>query len=318
MPRLLRLPLLFLTLVWSLTACGLLGGDGTLASGKTAPDFTLLPIRGEAVNLNQLRGRPVLLNFWATWCPPCRGEMPALQKVYETYARKGLVVLTISDESRETIVPFANENKLSLPILVDKSGDTFSAYRIRSIPTTYFIDSEGVIQAVYVGGLTEKQFAAEVELLLAAVPDAAQQAAEQPSVNLQKTAEERAFGQGARPAEFTPAAVERPAPYQPDNKNLPLQNTPTAVDGSLPTPTTGYTGPLRGCVLPSVLQAHEIPLQESRTIAWLEAGECRSFHTRTADGMWVQFFHPELNQRLWVVAYELQLSGDVMSLPVGE
>lgn len=318
MPIAARSTALCLILAFMLTGCGLLLGEETLESGKKAPDFTLLPLRGEAVQLEGLRGRPVLLNFWATWCPPCRGEMPALQKIYENYTRKGLVVLTISNEARETLITYAQENDLSLPVLVDMEGKTSTAYRVRSIPTTYFIDAEGVIRAVFVGGLTDKQFSAEAEKLLAASPAATEKVKSEQSYESQRSGGGVPSDKAARQAAYTPPPIDRPAPYQPGSKNLQLADTPNAATGVLPTPTIPFAGPLRGCVLSSVLKAHEIPSQESRTIAWLEAGECRSFHARTTDGVWVRFFHPELNQRLWVVAFEVQFSGDVMSLPIEE
>jgi thiol-disulfide isomerase/thioredoxin len=127
--------------------------------GNLAPDFTLLDLNGQAVSLSSLRGKPVLLNFWATWCSPCRQEMPYLQQINAEWASKGLVLLAIDiGESSAQVKTFLENNRLSLPTLLD-SDRTVSTrlYNITAIPMTFFIDQSGIIQQKMVGSFPNKQ-----------------------------------------------------------------------------------------------------------------------------------------------------------------
>ena len=130
---------------------------GGIAPGTEAPDFTLPTLDGEMVSLASYRGQPVLLNFWATWCPPCRAEMPAMQRVYETYRDDGFVVLAVNvRESEEPVRAFIEELGLTFPILMDEKGDVTNTYRVYGLPTTYFLDREGRVYRVQVGAMTEE------------------------------------------------------------------------------------------------------------------------------------------------------------------
>lgn len=124
-------------------------------AGFTALDFTLETPSGETYTLSSLQGSAVLVNFWATWCPPCREEMPAIQKLYEEYKDRGFIVLavnsTIQDNPAE-IPAFIEEYSLAFPILLDKSGEATRAYQIRSLPSSFFINRLGVITEVVIGG----------------------------------------------------------------------------------------------------------------------------------------------------------------------
>ena len=124
-------------------------------AGFAAPDFTLKTTEGETYTLSELKGQAVLVNMWATWCPPCRAEMPAMEKVYNEYKDQGFIVLavnnTFQDNLRE-IVPFATQYNLTFPILLDETGDTSRAYQVRSLPSSYFINRYGVITEVVIGG----------------------------------------------------------------------------------------------------------------------------------------------------------------------
>lgn len=129
-----------------------------LTEGEPAPDFKLEDLDGETVSLRDLRGKPVLLNFWATWCPPCRAEMPYLQEVFEEWQGKELVVLTIDiGESRATVQNYLQSYKLSLPVLLDISKIVSYRYGFRYIPTTFFIDKDGIIQRMRVGPFPSKE-----------------------------------------------------------------------------------------------------------------------------------------------------------------
>jgi len=129
-----------------------------VAEGDLAPDFKLQDLDGETVSLSGLRGRPVLLNFWATWCPPCLAEMPYLQQVVEEWQGKELAVLTIDiGESRSTVQNYLQSYKLSLPVLLDTKKTVSNKYGFRYVPTTFFIDKDGIIQRMRVGSFPSKE-----------------------------------------------------------------------------------------------------------------------------------------------------------------
>ena len=129
-----------------------------VAEGDLAPDFKLQDLDGETVSLSGLRGRPVLLNFWATWCPPCLAEMPYLQQVVEEWQGKELAVLTIDiGESRSTVQNYLQSYRLSLPVLLDIKKTVAYKYGFRYVPTTFFIDRDGIIQRMRVGPFPSKE-----------------------------------------------------------------------------------------------------------------------------------------------------------------
>jgi cytochrome c biogenesis protein CcmG/thiol:disulfide interchange protein DsbE len=135
--------------------------EPAVALGRFAPDFALPDFGGQSISLSQWRGQIVLLNFWASWCQPCREEMPLLQATYEAYAQDGLMVLGVNmGERARRVVGFAEDLGLTFPTLVDEDTDVGTLYRVRGAPTTYFIDREGVIRQRYVGPLTPKALGA--------------------------------------------------------------------------------------------------------------------------------------------------------------
>ncbi len=129
--------------------------------GKPAPDFSLNTIEGEVIKLSDLRGRPVFINLWASWCPPCRYEMPGIQAAYEKYKEKGLVVLGIDftvQDNLPDVKSFIQEFKLTFPILLDETGDISAGlYGMRGLPTSYFIDTEGILQRIQFGAMTPEK-----------------------------------------------------------------------------------------------------------------------------------------------------------------
>ena len=138
--------------------------------GFLAPDFMLQDVQGNNVRLSDLRGKPVLINMWASWCPPCQAEMPAIQAVYDRYAVQGFTVLAINttyQDERSTALKFAGSHKLSFPILFDLDGSVARSYQVRAMPTSFFIDKNGVIQRVVIGGpMSEALLQSEVMRLL--------------------------------------------------------------------------------------------------------------------------------------------------------
>ena len=122
--------------------------------GNLAPDFQLDNLDGQSVSLSDFRGKPVLVNFWASWCPPCRSEMPFIQDVFadKEWVEEGLVVLAIDiGESPSTVREFVKTDGLTFPVLLDITGDMSNEYRVRAIPTTFFINREGIIQDIRIG-----------------------------------------------------------------------------------------------------------------------------------------------------------------------
>jgi peroxiredoxin len=129
-------------------------GGGKPIVGETAPDFVLKTIGGEEVRLSELRGKPVLLNFWATWCGPCREEMPLIENRFEQY-QTTLVVLGVSEESIGEITSYVTDQGWQFQFLVDGAGKVNNQYRIGAIPATFFIDAEGIIQHIQVGSMSD-------------------------------------------------------------------------------------------------------------------------------------------------------------------
>ncbi|MCA9985998.1 MAG: TlpA family protein disulfide reductase [Anaerolineales bacterium] len=134
------------------------GSLGAFAVGDTPTDFVLEDTAGNVVRLSDFRGRPVVINFWATWCAPCRVEMPELQAAYEAHQDDGLVVLAINrDESREQVVEFIDELGLTFTPLLDLGAVVSDEYQIQNMPTTYFLNEAGEVTAVHLGALIDIQ-----------------------------------------------------------------------------------------------------------------------------------------------------------------
>ena len=127
-----------------------------LRQGDLAPDFEVADLNGMPLRLSDLRGKAVVLNFWATWCYPCREEMPLLQKAYETRQDDGLVVLGVDvGEDETSVAAFAKELGLSFPLGLDKTQAISRLFRVFGMPTTFFIDRAGMIQYIVVGQVQE-------------------------------------------------------------------------------------------------------------------------------------------------------------------
>lgn len=123
--------------------------------GRQAPDLRLESLDGHQVSLADYAGQVVLLNFWATWCPPCEEEIPAIEKAYQAHRDDGFVVLGINDgEALEVVRAFAGELGITYPVLIDKHRDVAAQYRRRGLPLTVIVDRDGVIQVRHEGYLT--------------------------------------------------------------------------------------------------------------------------------------------------------------------
>jgi peroxiredoxin len=122
------------------------------------PEFTLRDLSGKSWTFAELRGKVVLLNFWATWCPPCRKEMPDLETIYGRFGSKGLVVLGISDEEPAKVEPFIRERKVSFPVLLDPGRKVNEMFVVDGIPKSFVYDREGKLVAQSIDMRTQKQF----------------------------------------------------------------------------------------------------------------------------------------------------------------
>jgi peroxiredoxin len=122
------------------------------------PEFTLKDLSGKTWTFAELRGKVVLVNFWATWCPPCRKEMPDLETLYRRFESKGLVVLGISDEEAAKVAPFIRERKVSFPVLLDPGRKVNEMFVVEGIPKSFVFDREGKLVAQSIDMRTQKQF----------------------------------------------------------------------------------------------------------------------------------------------------------------
>ena len=137
------------------------------AVSGAAPDFTLQDMSGKKVSLSGLKGSVVLLDFWATWCPPCRESMPGLERLHKTYGGRGLTVLAISmDEGGwDGVKSFMDENRITFSVL-QGTEDVSTKYQVRMIPAIYLVDKQGVIRKQYLGAGNEEALEQEIKALL--------------------------------------------------------------------------------------------------------------------------------------------------------
>lgn len=162
-PRLLPLLLLLIT------ACGPRAAATTPALGVVAPDFALPTLAGPTVRLSELRGRVVIVNFWATWCPPCEQETPRLVAWYGQHRAAGLEVLGVDklvQDSRAAVEEFAARYAVPYPLPLDQTGDVSRQWQALQLPRSYVIDRQGVVRYVRIGELTERDFEEQVRPLL--------------------------------------------------------------------------------------------------------------------------------------------------------
>lgn len=156
-----------------LVACAATGDDGARAPeiGQPAPDYRAVTLDGDSVSLGQSRGRVVLLNVWATWCHPCREEIPVLQALHERHASRGLELIGVSVDARgeeETIREFARDFRMTYPLWLDPDERVQSTFLAIGVPATFLIDRQGVLRWRHVGPVraNDSTLARELELAL--------------------------------------------------------------------------------------------------------------------------------------------------------
>lgn len=135
-----------------------------------APDFNLLTIEGDTILFSDFRGQAVLLNFWGSWCPPCKEEMPAMQKAYQDYQDQGFTILAVNATFQEqpgAVSAFLTKNGFDFTVLLDTEGVVSQQYQVHAFPTSYFIDPDGIIQEIVIGGpMAEALLRTRIENLL--------------------------------------------------------------------------------------------------------------------------------------------------------
>jgi peroxiredoxin len=147
-----------------LTGCSLPGQARATPAPATAPSFTLIGLDGRQHSLGQYRGHIVLINFWATWCIPCRAEIPELETAYKKYQARGVVFLGIDwKESQGDVRAFADERQVTYPILLDTDGKAYTAYQVPALPQTYVLDKQGRVVITRTGIATRDKFDAELK-----------------------------------------------------------------------------------------------------------------------------------------------------------
>lgn len=138
--------------------------------GHLAPDFTLTTALGQELSMSDLAGQPVVLNFWATWCAPCRVEMPELQRASLKYNGRAAIIGVNQGETAKTVTDFATDYNVTYPLLVDTDQSVSLLYEVRGLPTTLFIDADGVVREVIIGAVSQAVLADRIENLLAETP----------------------------------------------------------------------------------------------------------------------------------------------------
>ena len=140
--------------------------------GRPAPAFSLQDLDGRTVTLADASGKPLLINTWATWCVPCREEMPAIQRAYEAHQSAGLRVLAVDAlEDAASVRAFESKFHLSLPAVID-SGSFQKAYGVVGLPSSFFVDRHGIVRAVQLGQMNEQTLSAKLDLILGPVSTA--------------------------------------------------------------------------------------------------------------------------------------------------
>ena len=176
--RLVSITVLALGALWIGISASLPGGTANPGIpapqvGFLAPEFTLTNLNGDTIALADLRGQAVLVNIWASWCIPCRTEMPAMQTVYQEYADQGFIILAVNATNQDSLTQaaaFIAEHNLTFPVLLDRDGQVGTLYQVSALPSSFFILPDGSIQEVVIGGpMAEALLRTRIENLLAEV-----------------------------------------------------------------------------------------------------------------------------------------------------
>jgi len=168
----LALPVVALLALMTVQACTpssqAIAGGGQEATvgvnvGELAPDFTLTDLEGKRLRLSNFRGKVVLINFWATWCPACRAEMPEIEAIYQEYKDKGVAVIGVDiRETEEDVRRYVQQGGFSWSFVLDTTGEVAATYRITAIPAGFLVDKDGTIRAVRIDAMTKRAVEAKL------------------------------------------------------------------------------------------------------------------------------------------------------------
>jgi cytochrome c biogenesis protein CcmG/thiol:disulfide interchange protein DsbE len=154
----------FTCMLFLLGACA---QGGAVEQGSAAPDISLTDTKGAPVKLSDHKGEVVILNFFATWCPPCRGEIPDFIRLKEEYGTKGFTVIGVSNEDASDVEGFVENKNINYPVWIDASGSAFNAYGpIRGVPTTFIIGRDFKVKKKYIGARPGSVFEEDIKELL--------------------------------------------------------------------------------------------------------------------------------------------------------
>ena len=135
--------------------------------GASVGDFSLTDVTGKNVRLSDYKGKPILINAWATWCPPCKAEMPLLNQYYQAHAKDGFVLLAVNaGDTKDVTASFVDQNGLAFPVLLDPGSQLLDQLAIRSFPTSVLIGKDGKVKSIHVGMFTQESLESEVSPLL--------------------------------------------------------------------------------------------------------------------------------------------------------
>jgi cytochrome c biogenesis protein CcmG/thiol:disulfide interchange protein DsbE len=141
--------------------------QGLIRPGQLASDFSLPALDGETVRLSDLKGQVVLVNLWATWCPPCKAEMPTINDFYQAHQEAGFIALIVNvQEDGSTVRAFIEANGFTFPVLLDSRGELMRQYGVRGLPTTFIIDRNGQVRHIQTGAITQAELETIVTPLL--------------------------------------------------------------------------------------------------------------------------------------------------------
>ena len=144
-------------------------GEGEPSVGFTAPDFSLKTLDGGTLSLSELRGKNVMLNYWASWCIPCMEELPILEKIYQDYQGKDVVILSVNgiqQDDLSTVSETVGSLGLTYPVVLDEGESLWNDYLVRFLPTSFFIDDQGVIRDIQLGSVSEADLRLKIDRLI--------------------------------------------------------------------------------------------------------------------------------------------------------
>ena len=156
----------FLAFVIGIVLLGACARAGAIEAGQSAPDFSLTNIDGQKMSLSDFKGKAIILNFFASWCPPCRGEIPDFVELQKAYADKGFTFVGVSLVDAKESKDFATKMNINYPVLVDDGKVSVIYGPVRSIPTTFVIDKDMKIVKMYIGARSRSDFEKDIKELL--------------------------------------------------------------------------------------------------------------------------------------------------------